>query len=112
MLLLQRLQAQSGQASWQQQQQQQQSVGPTRRSPKSGKGRPPLHAPPGKPKGGWNTLGLISAFALAQQQEEAKHEQQQQAVSHAAVTALAVSGPTVVVPRVRARKGAMHTAQH
>jgi hypothetical protein len=113
-LLLQRLQAQSGSASWQQQQQQQQSVGPTRRSPKSCKGRPPLHAPPGKAKGGWNTLGLISAFALAQQQEEAKHEQQQQqqqAVSPAVAPALAVSGPTVVVSRVRARKGALHAAQ-
>lgn len=109
-LLLQRLQQQSGQASWQQQQQQ---VGPTRRSPKSAKGRPPLHSPSGKSKGGWNTLGLISAFALAQQQEETKLEQQQQqqmATSHAAAAAVAVSGPTVVVPRVRAKKGAIHHA--
>jgi hypothetical protein len=117
-LLLQRLQQQSGTGSWrqQQQQQQQQQVGPTRRSPKSAKGRPPLHAPAGKAKGGWNTLGLISAFALAQQQQEARQEQQQQqqvAASHAAAAAVAVSGPTVVVPRVRAKKGAAQaTAQY
>jgi hypothetical protein len=107
-MLLQRLQQQTGNVtSWQQQQQ---HVGPIR-SPKSAKGRPPLHAPPGKAKGSWNTLGLISAFALAQQQQEHEQQQQQQqqlVASHAAAAAAVVSGPTVVVPRVRARKGATH----
>jgi hypothetical protein len=120
-MLLQRLQQQSGQTAWQrqQQQEQQQHVGPTRRSPQSSKGRPPLHMPPGKAKGSWNTLGLVSAFALAQQQEEEALQQQEQqqrqqlAASHAAAAAVAVSGPTVVVPRVRAKKGAaMHAAQY
>jgi len=112
-LLLQRLQQQSEQSAWQQQEQQQQAVGPTRRSPRAAKGRPPLHAPAGKAKGGWNTLGLISAFALAQQQQP-EVQQEQLAASHAAAAAVAVSGPTVVVPRVRARKGAVahHVAQY
>jgi hypothetical protein len=107
-MLLQRLQQQTGNVTSWQQQQQPQHVGPIR-SPKSAKGRPPLHAPPGKAKGSWNTLGLISAFALAQQQQEQEQQQQQQAAaSHAAAAAAVVSGPTVVVPRVRARKGATH----
>jgi hypothetical protein len=121
-MLLQRLQQQSGQTAWQrqqQQQEQQQHVGPTRRSPQSNKGRPPLHMPTGKPKGSWNTLGLVSAFALAQQQEEEARQQQEQqrqrqlAASHAAAAAVVVSGPTVVVPRVRAKKGAaLHAPQY
>lgn len=111
-LLLQRLQQQSEQSAWQLEQQQQ-AVGPMRRSPRAAKGRPPLQAPAGKAKGGWNTLGLISAFALAQQQQP-EVQQEQLAASHAAAAAVAVSGPTVVVPRVRARKGAVahHVAQY